>query len=143
MNFKQMIAVGAIALSPALYAQSVYKCGSTYSQAPCGADAKQLNTSPPQAKLPTDVVPPDDVVKANKVLCEKLARLGLKDPEGARITEMKRYGPRRIDFQGVSTAVLYMFEINAKNSYGGFTGEKTGICLFSLDDKKFLRMMGG
>lgn len=129
-------------MSGAAGAQTMYRCGNTFSQQPCGADAKEVNIAPAVARLPKDVLPAPEVVERNKKLCEQVVRMRMKDPEGARITELKRVGVRRFDLPNTPTGVTYLLTVNGKNSYGGFTGEEPKICIFSLDETKFLQMLG-
>ena len=133
----------AAAVSTNSMAQAVYRCGNTFSGSPCGADAKVVIAPPTApAKLqepPAAPAPSDEVVQINKAVCEKRTRAMLKDPESARIKLVSRGGValQRMDgkaFYGVS----YNMNVNAKNGYGAYTGERLYNCVFALDEKTYL-----
>lgn len=161
----------AISLTSAIgHAQQVYRCGSTFSQQPCGPDAKLIGKPPVTTAAPRtapavfpvpvpvpvssgsdelaklrypvpDVVPLDTVVAASKGLCEKGARAALKDPESARVTDVVRTGAGNhyhLATGRVVTGSQYTLKVNAKNSYGGYTGVKMWSCVLTLDESKLL-----
>ena len=132
----------SLAMIGSVSAQTMYRCGNTFSQQPCGHDAKAIDITPVVAKLPKDVLPAPEVIERNKGLCEQVVRMRMKDPEGARITEMKRVGVRSFNLPNTPTGVAYLLSVNGKNSYGGYTGETPKVCIFSLDETKFLQMLG-
>jgi hypothetical protein len=170
---KNAMFFAAIILSGNAYAQTkMYKCGNTFSQTPCAADAKEievkaadpcddqrnryssacigrpLNIDKEMAdakkkafeKLP-DNPPPAEVVEANKQLCQRGILSILKDPESARIRNVRRSGPVNHYYDGKWTAGgAYYADVNAKNSYGAFTGEDTFTCAFSMDERTLVRV---
>lgn len=88
-----------------------------------------------------DLPPPPGVIAANVALCETETRRSLKDPDSARIKDVKRGGAANDYFQGKFTPrVSYFLNVNAKNSYGGYTGEKLFSCVFTLDEKVLVRI---
>lgn len=134
------------------YGQTMYRCGNTFSEQPCGPDARKLATGTSQItaaqeltnfrkkmadKLP-DSPPPPAVIAANKTICEQQARAKLKDPEGARIKDVTRVGAANQYNNGpIFPGVTYTLIVNGRNSYGGYTGEKLHACAFTPDERTF------
>jgi hypothetical protein len=143
------------------YGQNVYRCGSTFSEMPCGEGQKKINAQANgqsnehsaimraheetvrklKIKLPDINPPSEQSISTNKDICMKATRSALKDPESARLEEVVRVGPA-YDYDGSKTypAVSYALWINAKNSYGGYTGKKQWSCVFSADETSLLRV---
>lgn len=162
------------------FAQIIYKCGSTFSQTPCAADAKKIEVKPAlgadcsdyknmfsdacrgkssssgandvaaaRAKvqkqidaMPPAVPPSSEVIEANKKRCLARITLMLKDAESARMGEVSRASSPTPDYEtakGWFPSIAYTVSINAKNSYGGYTGSKTWQCSFDLAEKELLR----
>lgn len=162
------------------FAQTMYKCGSTYSQTPCANNAQKIEVKPAlevdcsnynhifsdacRGKSPANnmnsvtearnkvqkqidsmpaIVPPSaEAIETNKKRC--LARINamLKDPESARIGEIRRASGPEPDYEtsrGWFPSISYTVGINAKNSYGGYTGSKVWACSFDLKEKEILR----
>nr|WP_315226053.1 DUF4124 domain-containing protein [uncultured Albidiferax sp.] len=179
------------------HAQTVYKCGATYSQTPCGtgqqevtvkaadpceaagnrysdkcigrsyspstdkpitlADRKKLDsaaakaaqiseenaTRNKQALAEIDRQSSDPIlVESNKKQCVRQVTYQLKDPESARFGEPLRIGALMDQFMG-RPVMSYSVSVNAKNSYGGYTGSKIWFCSFSPDEKAFVRAWTG
>lgn len=131
---KAVLMATLLALPLAAGAQSVYKCGNTFSQTPCGSDARQISTAP------APVVPPSaELVATSTATCEARVRAALLDPDAAKISNIRRAGPVDRTVDGVRIAgVAYLVDVNAKNAFGGYTGVKTHMCIFSADESRFL-----
>ena len=72
-----------------------------------------------------DKPPAPEVIEANKRLCEKKTRASMKDPEAVRIKGIVRTGASNSYLNGETyPAVTYHLNVNGKNSYGAYTGEK-------------------
>jgi hypothetical protein len=162
------------------HGQTVYKCGSTFSQTPCANDAKKIEVKPAvpidctdykhtfseacrgkstsngsnsvaeaKAKVQKQIdamsptVPPSsEVVEANKKRCLAKIVAMLKDPESARVGDVHRAPGPEPDYEtarGWSPSISYTVSINAKNSFGGYTGSKTWACSFDLAEQEILR----
>jgi len=133
MPFFRTLFVAALgATTIAASAQSIYKCGNTFSELPCGPDAKQIGKpAPSEARLLPDKPPSEDRIAANLALCERTVRTSLKDPGAAKIEPLGRVGPAFQYRMGERVAgVNYAVTANGKNSYGAYTGSKTFICGF-------------
>lgn len=161
-------------------AQTLYKCGNTYSQTPCAADAKKIEVKPAVGvdcsshnhmfteacrgnsssgdadsvskardkvkkqieALPPSVPPTADVIEANKKRCLAQIMAMLKDPESARVGEVTRSARPEPDYDsagGWFPSISYTVIINAKNSYGGYTGSKLWSCSFDLKEREILK----
>lgn len=184
------IALLSTALTGYAGAQTMYRCGSTYSQTPCGAGQKEIEVkaddpceietnrysstcimrpSKPYSKKQSAAeenkqatekkakeerdewnkravdkisltIPDPALVDENKKTCVNQVTYLLKDPESARFGNVLRIGAELDTQHGMSIpSVWYSVMVNAKNSYGGYTGSKSFICVFSTDEKKFMR----
>jgi hypothetical protein len=171
-------------------AQTMYRCGATYSQTPCGVGQKDIEikvddpceneanryssacimrpSKPYSTKLSAAeekrqaiekkakeerdernkkaldginlTIPAPALVDENKKTCVSQVTYLLKDPESARFGNVVRMGAELDSQHGMLTpSVWYTVMVNAKNSYGGYTGSKSFICVFSTDEKKFMR----
>lgn len=174
-----LLLVGLLTQTPALV-QTLYRCGSTFSQTPCADDAKKIEVKPavgidctdyknmfadacrskaaPNAAndvskarakvqkqidaMPPSVPPSSEVIEANKKRCLARVMAMLKDPESARVSEVSRAPGPAPDYEaarGWFPSVAYTLSVNAKNSYGGYTGSKPWLCSFDLSEKELLR----
>ena len=128
----------AISVGSSCWAQKMYRCGSTYSQTPCGAEAKEIEIKGAPAassgvvsqKLPDNA--PEELKTKSIELC-KLAVLGqLKDPDSAKFQNISRSNSleRRLPILNGPLVKTSGFNgyVNAKNSYGGYTGNKLFFC---------------
>lgn len=94
-----------------------------------------------EAALP--VAPPaPEVIEANKKRCVARILAVLKDPETARVGEVNRAYSPAPDYEtarGWFPSFAYTVSVNAKNSYGGYTGSKLWLCSFDLSERELLR----
>ena len=118
--------VGLAALLVALpsMAQSVYKCGSTYSQTPCDTKAKPTaitnNAAPAQA----------DGLAGRELCAAGVAQhLGFRDPEKAGIAAVSKAPAEVIQYAG-APLVAHKFIVNAKGKLYG--------CYLSEDERRLL-----
>lgn len=168
----------------------MYRCGSTYSQTPCGAGQKEIEVkaddpcelesnkysstcimrpSKPYLSKPSAIeekrqaadmkvkkerdewnkkaidqinlaTPDAALVDENKRTCIARVTALLKDPESARFGNTIRMGAELDPRDGMLIpSVMYTVMVNAKNSYGGYTGSKPYLCVFSANEKQFTR----
>jgi hypothetical protein len=102
-----------------------------------GCAAMSLN--PYQHALHATAGPEPDPARADEVVAEYLQR-SLKDPESVKqfrkiSTQKTRWLRGAINGGGSEEGWLICFELNAKNSYGGYTGLKTmGLVVRTRDD---------
>lgn len=138
MHTIQYVTLAILAASTfAVHAQTMYRCGSTYADQPCALDAKVLNAPKPKAARLPDLAAAPEVEKRAKEMCRRALMGTLKDPESARFGMIYRGALDQITDQqtGKNYEVRrYGARINAKNSYGGYTGEKRFGCAFNYEE---------
>lgn len=131
----------ALAAALPVSAQQMYRCGSSYSDHPCGpgqevtGTAKPMVTAPrlPVINVPDLPVPPAVEAAAKATCTERLQKdVSFRDPSSVQV-----YGIRRAGLLPVGTGALrvYVMRVNAKNAYGGYTGEKDFLCLADPKDE--------
>lgn len=133
MNLRLLLSCTALLAMPTgAPAQTLYRCGNTYSQVPCAADAASARMS-----SHTPAVPPGREVCTT----EGLARLGLPDPEGVKIVSVQRAGTEVIQYAGKSlVARRYDMALNPRNAHGAYTGVQHFACYLSEDEQRVLRV---
>jgi hypothetical protein len=151
------VALAMLVCATTSYAQKVYRCGSAYTATPCGSDARQINipvASPvgPGASIDfaaherklrqrvPDVQTSESQITANKLACVAGVRSALKDPDSAKFEPVTRTGSQISYENGLYVPrVHYAVNVNAKNSYGGYTGAKPWFCLFDALDAQLVK----
>lgn len=128
------VIIAVIALACATPAQAMYKCtvnGSvTFSDKPCANDAEKIDIrtakSEPGTGLPGAVLCRQNIPKF----------LTFKDPDSVKLKDFVKFGSDTRKVHGVTVAVnLWSASVNAKNSYGGYTGEKAIFCVTDIGDQ--------
>lgn len=127
-------------------AQTMYRCGNTFSQQPCGPGAEVIEsqkprpgayvTAPPIARpAALDLPAPADVVDAAKASCVDRLRkdIAFKDPDSVKVLGIERRGLQTVAGQQLR---LYVMRVNARNSYGAYSGEKDFFCLADRADER-------
>jgi hypothetical protein len=117
-------------------AQTLYRCGNTYSQTPCAADAAS-------ARISAGAAPDAAPGPSGKELCisEGLNQLGFADPYSTRVGAVTRAGAEAISYAGKTIAVRkYHLTINAKNASGMYTGDQVYVCYLSEDERRVLKV---
>ena len=118
-----VIAIGLALVAGAASAQHLYRCGSTFSQTPCGPDAKQVSAAVPQPSGPVD---PEVRVKIEDDCRRWIVGVPQwKDRESVRIGTIYRGANQPRDGRVLRA---YHVSVNAKNSYGGYQGERPFVC---------------
>lgn len=140
-----------LAASGAAGAQGIYRCGTTFSETPCGPGSITIQpaaaTTSPQAALPPlpDTTASPETVSAAKAACVAALIANLKDPDSLKLGTVERRGPwyAYVGDQRVP-ARAYSVNANAKNTYGGYTGEKAYLCSVDLaTERTVLAISGG
>lgn len=133
----------ATVLLAAAPAWAVNKCTGadgkvTFQDTPCTgekAETVKIFKSDPQ--------PPS--VRHNAVtLCEEGIRASQnwKDPDSLKISDVARIGFTTITLHDARTMVVqYRANVNGKNSYGGYTGNKLAICYLDQTETRLLRVL--
>lgn len=141
----RLLFLGAMLLAGAAAAQPMYRCGSTISDKPCAADAqayRPAGSPPPLAAVPDAPVAPD-IEQAARDVCLAAIRMRLKDPDSMKADTVRRgalstrkVGDRNLRARG------YVAFVNAKNGFGGYTGEKVWTCFMDpADERKLLDVL--
>jgi len=117
-----------------VHAEPVYRCGNTYSQTPCGADAAPKN-------LPSSAVPDTPAGLQGESLCASagLSRLGLSDPGDAPPLGVTKLGSEVIQYADKPTvARKFAVRFNPRTAQGGHAGEQVFHCFLSEDGRRVL-----
>ena len=121
------------------FAQAAYKCKDAqgkigYSDVPCpSADG---------GKVPLSAAPSGESgseFKLGQICVEQLKRFVVfKDPESVRILHQPRkFGADLVDWNGIRVeAIQFSLTVDAKNSYGAYTGGDHYVCDTSLDGRR-------
>lgn len=139
MPYQIAIAICFLSIGVSAGAQAMYRCGNTYSDRQCGPTAEQLKTSTGEHPIVRLLdIPATPVVEAKaKAICKESLINLMKDPDSAKIGEVTRGALDHVrnDQTGKVLVVRrYNVMINAKNSYGGYTGQKRYGCSFNYDE---------
>lgn len=121
--------------------QTMYRCGSTFTQQPCADNAQAINAPGVPKPRKMEPIPIDspaslEMLEAARKKCEIAILVQLKDPDSAKFSTPERGGFRR----SADRRVLrdYLVAVNAKNSYGGYTGAKLWTCSLDADETRVL-----
>lgn len=145
MTITRLAGIAALLFAGTCSAQTMYRCGNTFSQNPCGPDAKEIAISGvPQPSAASRIVQtPVDPEKAERMKAECLVwirtQMPWKDRDSVKFGSVTvgLLGMRMID--DTDTLVRrYYTRVNAKNSFGAYIGEQEGICYAAADDSKII-----
>lgn len=134
-----------LAAAHGAHAQKLYRCGSTFSQTPCGADAQEIKAAGVPQPIPQPLMgqlPPERYSEV-RAMCEQGIREqpAWKDPDSVKIRSIVR-GTRiiAVTFEsGRRRAVApWYVTVNAKNGFGAYAGERLAECYFDPDEKTLL-----
>lgn len=127
--------------------QESYKCktatGNVYQNSPCAGTVRYSDD--PLKKQPSGAghsSPGDsDPVASGKRVCKEMAPkyVTWKDPESVRIGDVFGGKMTVVSIGGANVGARQFFvPVNAKNSYGGYIGEKSLICNTSEDGRRVI-----
>lgn len=134
-----------LAAAHGAHAQKLYRCGSTFSQTPCGADAQEIKAAGVPQPIPQPALgslTPERYAEV-RAMCERGIREqpAWKDPDSVKIRSIVR-GTRTIAVtfeSGRRRAVApWYVTVNAKNGFGAYAGERLAECYFDPDEKTLL-----
>jgi hypothetical protein len=103
---------------------------------------KPCKATAPEGPLP-NTAEEVEAIEQGKTVCREGAPklVSWKDPESIRVGNVVPGKVTNTDIDGRKVRARYFsVMINAKNSYGGYTGEKTLGCYASLDGRKILKV---
>jgi len=136
---KTAVATVCLSLVALESSAGLYKCTSedgkiTYSQTECPDGViKELHVSKSPADTPLNDV--DDLTER----CMTWIRAGLNDPYSAVAEPLGGLHAQVIRYKGVPLLVYELVvNVNAKNSYGGYTGYEPYYCYLSQNDQEVL-----
>ena len=136
MNIKILFAIPVLLSQvSSVHAQQMYKCGSTYSQTPCGPEAA-VKTLPPGA------APESPPGLSGHELCAATAKksYGGPEPDSARIQPLGDRKSEVIQYAGKSIAAFrYDIAMDTKTQYGVYSGAKPYSCWLSEDQRRVLQ----
>jgi hypothetical protein len=131
------LAFGALlAVSTHAASQTLYRCGNTYSQTPCAADAAS-------ARISAGAAPEAAAGMSGSELCSSqgVAQMGFPDPASTRIRTATRAGTEVIQYAGKPIASRkFNVVLNTKNEVGAYTGERVYACYLSEDERRVLKV---
>jgi len=134
-TFPILFTASLLACTASAFAQQMYKCGSTYSQTPCGPDAS--------VKAMSSGAAPDGAPGASGYdLCAMSARSfhAGPEPETARIQPAGARTSEVIQYAGKPMASFrYDLTIDSKNSAGIYSGARAYSCWLSEDQRRVLQ----
>ena len=126
-------------------AYAVNKCtnadGSvSYQEAPCQRGAKTGSLDVPQMKPAK--APEGEELERKKSQCAEAVKHGVlwKDPDSVKLGSVIRVGSGQSLKPSLGTVIRYGVEVNAKNSYGGYTGKRMAFCEFDLSEKSIVNV---
>ena len=137
---RQAIFLGALALAAPSWA--VNKCTGadgkvTFQDAPCTSEKAE------QVKIFKNDPQPQAIRHKAIALCEEGIRaVGMwKDPDSLKISDVVRIGFTTITLHDARTMVVqYGANVNGKNSYGAYTGNKPAVCYLDQTETRLLRV---
>jgi hypothetical protein len=131
------VAVAVAVLAGPVHAGKVYRCGETFSDTPCGSTAEVVRQTPPIAA--TDAV---RVLPEALCITQLPKYFAFKDPDSLKISSLGYATTTVIPHRDTKVmAKVYVLEVNAKNSYGAYTGAETYRCYTSMDDSRVLTIL--
>lgn len=137
MKSTWVIAAAVLGACPAgAGAQQLYRCGNTYSQTPCAADAAP-------ARISAGAAPEQAGGVTGKDLCasDGVAQLRFPDPESTRVLAVAKTSSEAIQYAGKPIAARkYHLTINTKDTNGAYTGDHVYVCYLSEDERRILKV---
>jgi hypothetical protein len=135
MNRFSALLLSLCAATLPVQAQTMYRCGNTYSQTPCSADAKAAKVSPGEA--------PDKAARLQGYeLCAAAApgKAATPEPESARVQPLGQRVSEVIQYAGQPLSThRYDLTVDAKSQYGVYTGPVAYSCWVSEDQARILQ----
>ena len=128
-----------LVLATAVQAQQLYRCGNTYSQTPCAADAKP-------ARLHQGTAPDKAAGPSGFELCSAAALKAVRspEPESARVQPVGERVSQVIEYASKPLAShRYELTVDAKTRNGVYSGPVAFSCWLSEDQARVLQLGPG
>lgn len=135
-----LAAAALLSFCAAAGAQTMYRCGNTFSQTPCGGDAKAGPVPRGGEGAPANAAEAARM-RARPCLAELAQRVGVDGPAALNIGRME--GPRveAIEIKGEKLVVrTFEFTALARNAYGGQSPGARFTCHLSEDEQRVVRL---
>lgn len=134
-----IFAVGLISLTHHASAQQLYRCGNTYSQIPCAADAASKSVYSGAAPVQAPGLSGYELCAAHAV-----KYVASPEPESARTMPMGQRRTEVIKYAGQSVAAhRFDLTVDAKTTYGVYSGPMAYSCWLSEDQARMLQFRRG
>jgi hypothetical protein len=135
--------LGLALLCAGAQAQVVYRCGNTFSQTPCGADAKVIAESGYRLSKSDERFPPSRTQNTETeqraiTLCIRKVVANLKRAEGTRFVGPERGSMAWIEkLDGTDRRAARIYTLW---SYGAIDGKRRFRCVFNLEETEILAL---
>lgn len=129
--------IAAVLVAPAAVAQKLYRCGSTFSQTPCGSDAAEIHT--PKFNAAGSAA---DTAGTGKACAASLRAKGaFADPEAVRVDNVTAGTAKVIEYNYVQIiAREYGLTVSVKNKDGEYGDTRSFTCVTSEDGQRVLEV---
>jgi hypothetical protein len=125
-------------MSP-VFGQKLYRCGNSFSQTPCGADAVAVGKTKPASTSPVSTT-------QGAIVCAKAVQHKLDLPPGhtAAVEYSKRGPAETITYadQPIVTRTVNVTVV-VRNAMGANVGQTNAMCNVSEDEQRVLKMSEG
>lgn len=138
---RRLIALAFLLAAGTAGAQTMYRCGNTFSQEPCGPGATEIKAAGvPQPIVDTVKEDPAKTAAMGAACQEYLTRApAWKDRASVRVSGVQRGRLADATIAGKTTRVrMYGAIVNAKNGFGGYSGERLALCYTDVAETKIL-----
>ena len=139
MLIRGIIFIGLLTCVTLATAQSAYRCTDAsgtveYRDSPCSIqrESRVPTSDPASSTSGKDFVPGDICVEQLKT------RVAFKDPDSVKVlSKLRKAGADLIDWNGIRVEALqFDLLVDAKNSYGAYTGGESYRCDIGLDSRR-------
>jgi hypothetical protein len=134
---KHVLLALVLVVSTSAYSDTLYRCGNEYSQTPCSGDAKKVRLSSANGADET-------ATEGGNSVCERdlVKWVKFMDPYSIKIESVAKPKGEIIDFADTRMSVWnHVVYVNAKNSYGAYSGTKAYNCYTSMDKQRILKVV--
>ena len=131
---KLFVLVAGFVLSLPSFGQDAYRC-----KKPDGSMVIQDSPCRVQGPAPIvqDLPANDETVRNASALCDAAVRAEMKDPEAARVSNIRRGRIGKWCRPNIDVRYYWMV-VNGKNSYGGYVGDKPYRCALDMSESTVL-----
>ena len=136
---RAVLSLSLLALAVPAIAQQLYRCGNTYSQTPCAADAASRSVYSGAAPARAPGLSGYELCVAHAV-----KYVASPEPESARTMPVGQRKTEVIQYAGKSVAAhRFDLAVDAKTAYGVYSGPMLYSCWLSEDQARMLQFRRG